>query len=72
MRTDTQTSGGDALGSRHLRQDGLGKLQQALPGKRQLERLALALEQLDAVMRLQGLDLMRNRRLREIQPLGRA
>lgn len=58
-----------ALGLLHQRQCRIGQLQQAQAGGAELRRQRLALEQLGAEMVFQQLDLVRERRLRQIEQL---
>lgn len=61
-----------ALGFLHQRQRGIGQLQQPQSRGAELRRHRLALEELRAVAVFEQLDLVRQRRLREVQQLRRA
>ncbi len=56
-----------AFGFRHLRQHRVGQFQQALAGRGEAHRHRLALEQRDRVIVFQMLELVRQRRLGQIE-----
>ncbi len=69
-RRTTRQSGDVALGTAQLRQHGVGQLQEAQTGAGKPHRFGLAHKQRHAHALFQLLELMRQRRLRQMQALG--